>query len=527
MPRRSRKIDRTKTFASYFEEISPDTNISDKINVEKNSSADQMISLCWSEKNGIRPEDVSKCQKITYIFYCNKCDHEMEKSYASFMQNQECFYCTGRKLCDSDACDLCESKSFLSYLPPTIRWSEKNVLLPRNIFKGSGTNYIFVCNKCKHSFEASPKNISNGFGCPFCGNQKLCFNETCKTCKNKSFALHPNSIYLSVDNGISARQIFWGSGKKYKFDCNICHHSFYMEVRSVTRGSFCPYCSNMILCENSKCETCIEKSFASNPLCKYWSNENKKSPSQVFKYSCTKYKFICPECEQIYEATLGSISYGSWCYCVHNKTEAKLFDFLKSNLSVDVQTQAKFDWCKNKRHLPFDFLIEKFKIIIENDGRQHFLQIENWDRPDDTQKRDIYKMKCANFHNYSVIRISQEDVWNDKNNWQINLMDCIKKYDIPTNIYIGNKYNRPYTKFGSTYPLANNLVINRILCVSARIDDIIGNVYYRTIIDNKKINYMHIGKFQIMLLNNPYFLESLVSFIRYKNKKKRIQNKQY
>ena len=51
-------------------------------------------------------------------------------------------------------------------------------------------------------------------------------------------------------------------------------------------------------------------------------------------------------------------------------------------------------------------------------------------------------MKCANDHGYSVIRILQVDVSNDKNDWKNKLLDAIKKYDVPTNIFIGDVYTK-------------------------------------------------------------------------------------
>jgi hypothetical protein len=34
-----------------------------------------------------------------------------------------------------------------------------------------------------------------------------------------------------------------------------------------------------------------------------------------------------------------------------------------------------------------------------------------------TTKRDLYKMKCANDYVFSVIRILQDNVWNNKYEW--------------------------------------------------------------------------------------------------------------
>lgn len=131
-------------------------------------------------------------------------------------------------------------------------------------------------------------------------------------------------------------------------------------------------------------------------------------------------------------------------FCV-NKTEGKLFNWLQNNDYV-VEKSKRFEWCKNKRPLPYDFFIKKLNLIIELDGDQHFFRAGKWDSPKKTQKNDKYKTKCANKHGISVIRIYQPDVWFDKNDWETKLLKAIKKYKEPTNIYIGDVYKKSYDK---------------------------------------------------------------------------------
>ena len=112
-----------------------------------------------------------------------------------------------------------------------------------------------------------------------------------------------------------------------------------------------------------------------------------------------------------------------------HKTEAKILRELK-NTYPKLHHQFRIEWCKNnntKRLLPFDFCIEDYKLIIELDGIQHFKQVMNWKSPEDQHKRDIYKMKCANQNGYSIIRILQEDVIDDKYEWLLELKSNIEK----------------------------------------------------------------------------------------------------
>uniref|UniRef100_A0A6C0CBG3 Uncharacterized protein n=1 Tax=viral metagenome TaxID=1070528 RepID=A0A6C0CBG3_9ZZZZ len=498
------KISHEKSLASFFEEV--------LLN-------ERSIALSWSNKNVVGVGDISKWSKENYLFNCNKCKHSVVRSPYSLMKNQTCPYCNGRKLCDNDLCESCAKKSFLSSSKIKC-WSSQNTVSARNVSIRSGIKYIFNCDKCSHSFETSPDNIAHGWWCPFCANKKLCADESCEICKLKSFACHPMSEHWSSKNLLNPRQILKYTHEKYIFNCDKCGHSPIISIICVTlQNHFCPYCANQSLCDDLKCETCIEKTFIMHDKSKYWSDENDKLPSQVFKNSNIKYKFDCPNCNQIYIAAPYHVSNGKWCKCTINKTETKLKQFLKQKFTYDVRTQPTFSWCKNIKYLPFDFLIEKFKLFIEIDGRQHFVQVKNWGNPVETQKRDIYKMKQANFHGYSVIRIFQEDVWGNKNNWEMNLLDCIKKYDIPVNIYIGNKYTYPYTKIGSIYKQREDLADESVLCAIEFIDDIINNEYYRTIFDNNKIDHSQTQQFQKMLLKNPYFLKTLISFIRHMFKK--------
>lgn len=92
-----------------------------------------------------------------------------------------------------------------------------------------------------------------------------------------------------------------------------------------------------------------------------------------------------------------------------------------------LKRQYKVDWCKNIKHLPFDFVIEEGKVIIELDGKQHFEQIGNWLSPEKTRKNDIFKMKCANENGFSIIRILQKDVFKYNYDWLTELCENIKK----------------------------------------------------------------------------------------------------
>ena len=345
-------------------------------------------------------------------------------------------------------------RSFASHEKATF-WSEQNGdVKPRDIYKCSNkTKYWFDCDKCPHHFYITLNNITKNRWCPYCNNNRLCDNAKCDDCFKKSFAVHPKSQFWSDKNGdVKPRDVSYCNGNKYWFDCDKCKHTFDSSIYNITgkQSCWCPYCAIPLkrLCENNDCKYCFKKSFASHPNAKYWSEKNGDiKPRNVSKCNSKKYWFDC-ENHHNFDAALSHIVNGRWCPYCKNKTEQKLFDALKP-IYPTLVTQFKQDWCKNVKCLPFDFCIPEHNIIIELDGRQHFIQVSNWTSPEETFENDLFKEKCANDNGYSVIRLLQEDVFGDTYNWlrklQTEIENIINDNTIIHNIYICE--NGEYDKF--------------------------------------------------------------------------------
>lgn len=337
-------------------------------------------------------------------------------------------------------------------------FSKENGVDPRNLYKTSKLMYQFDCNKCGHIIFLSLQRVTRGLYCKYCVSKDLCDSPECQWCLNKSFLSHPYSKLWSPQNMISPRKVFKNSWKKYGFNCDKCNHLFFSTPANINHGNGkCSFCANRKLCTNFDCDTCNDKSFLSHPRAEFWSDENEEISRDVFLYSNKKFKFDCPECGKLYTSILCSVSYGYWCGCDKNKTETKLCDFLENNYT-QITRQKKFDWCKNIKHLPFDFYMKKYNLIIELDGNQHFKKVACWECSGiKARKNDIKKMKVANDNGYSVIRIYQPDVREDKNDWEKKLKKAIKKYaDVDDkdaevkNTYIGEIYD-DYPEYKSTY----------------------------------------------------------------------------
>ena len=406
------------------------------------SFASHPKSSCWSNKNEVSPIQLSKHCNKKFWFNCEECRHELHVSLNSISSGNWCKYCNAGQLCDLDNCNMCFEKSMASH-PIGKYWSCKNEISARYISKGSEKKCWFMCNECKHDYVAVPYSLTSDNHCSYCSNQKLCDNDDCMYCYNKSCASHKMKEEWSHLNDKTPRQVFLQSNKKIVFDCNKCKHQYSTSpTKCYNRDEGCSYCSNTHLCENVNCLTCFNKSFASHPRVRYLSNKNSINPRNIFKGSETKCIFNCDKCNLEFESRLYNVLSGYWCPFCKNKTEGKLWCFLQKEYS-NCRKQLRFDWCrysKTNNHMPIDFGLCDKKILIELDGEQHFTQVSNWNCPEETMAKDIEKINKIIENGYSIIHISQLDIWFDKYDWKTVLINAINDLNDaePTAIFISS-----------------------------------------------------------------------------------------
>ena len=190
---------------------------------------------------------IAKCSSIKYNFMCHECNHIFDKTPASIVgRNEWCPFCAQKKKCD-DSCDICFDNSFSTNKKSEYWNYEKNKINPDKISKCSGIKYWFDCPICKHTFDTSPLNISNGSWCPYCSipTKKICYDPQCNHCSSRSFSSHEKSGCWDYEkNIITPRQILAGTNEKYWFVCNICDHKFEIIIHSIySNGNWCSKCS--------------------------------------------------------------------------------------------------------------------------------------------------------------------------------------------------------------------------------------------------------------------------------------------
>jgi very-short-patch-repair endonuclease len=402
-------------------------------------------------KNGdITPKDVLPSSNKKYWFHCEDCGHDFEKILNNITSGSWCKYCTHVwKHCGDEECNYCYKKSFKSHEKAKFWHSTKNTVSPLYVAKSSGKKRWFKCNECGHDFNMSINHITQDSWCKYCTVRWThCGDKDCKYCFNRSFASHDKSKYWDAEkNNQDALQVAKTSGKKYWFKCEECNHSFKSRLSDISNGRWCGYCSlSWKHCGDEECEYCYKRSFKSHYRSNFFHKEknNGEDPLYIIKSKNKKYWFTCDDCGNDFKSSINSITNkDSWCKYCKNKTEKKLYKWLKDNVKHSIDYQKSFTWCKNdktQRVMPLDFVIEDLKLVIELDGDQHFKQISNWMSPEENQRRDKLKMTHCIKNRYKIIRLYQEDVLKDKNNWEKELSNSINDSIVITCLQSSKKY---------------------------------------------------------------------------------------
>jgi very-short-patch-repair endonuclease len=297
------------------------------------------------------------------------------------------------------------------------------------------TDVIIIC-KIHDDFCQNPTNHLNGSGCPLCAIEN---NSIVRTKTTEDFIIEAKQKHGEL----------YGYSKVVYVNCEtpvciICkiHDDFYQTPSAHLNNGGCNKCGILRTTQKNTKQQDI------------YIEDVKQVHGELYGYSKVVYVncvtpicIICKIHGDFYQTPNMHKNDKNGCpFCV-NKTEGKLYKMLQQSYPSTI-SQFKQEWCKKISYLPFDFCIQELKIIIELDGLQHFKQVSNWASPEEQFENDIYKQKCANENSYSVIRLLQEDVFNDSYDWHKELCEAIeniKNNNNTKNIYLCK--NNEYTSY--------------------------------------------------------------------------------
>lgn len=142
--------------------------------------------------------------------------------------------------------------------------------------------------------------------------------------------------------------------------------------------------------------------------------------SDEYVSSKSKITIICSKCGHVFCNNLHShLNKKNGCSkCRNSKGEKIIIDIL-DKYTITCESQKRFDGCRNKNPLPFDFYLPKYNICIEFDGEQHFVPwrrlVNNQDKLKKIQINDSIKTTYCINNNIKLIRIKYTEINNIEN----------------------------------------------------------------------------------------------------------------
>ena len=281
------------------------------------------------------------------------------------------------------------------------------------------------CYKHSLRFDVSPESHLKGKGCPLCEQEEIAMYE-----EGKNEAIQRRSEYRKIQaekrkrskeliQGRPPKNYTWESfinlakqihGDEYDYQfvekefvnvntpvTIICkrHGAFPQKPRKHMMGQGCPRCIGRLRTTESFIEEALE----------------------VHKghYTYDKVKYVNPEtpvtitCKIHGDFNMRPIKHlrGEGCpLCQTSKMELEIIAFLQSHLSTRMELQKQFTWLKVKQRLPLDIYLPEYKIAIECQGEQHFIEstlFEINESLGSRQERDRIKNELCKKHGIHIL----------------------------------------------------------------------------------------------------------------------------
>lgn len=325
-------------------------------------------------------------------------------------------------------------------------------------YNGANKKICIIC-PTHGEFWQTPNNHLHGQGCPLCSRCKQ--SSTIEDFIEKAKAVHGNKYdYSEVNYTNNSTKVciicpvhgeFWMTPNAHlsaKHNCPKCtHQSYKYSLKEFTQQIKAKY-PNIDICSTQYCSkndngificNCIdedgnkhgffEKKYIDAlrngcPKCGKYAKLNEKIFAEKankihngkYDYSKVKYvgneikvRVICPIHGEFLQTPHSHLR-GTGCpLCSkeNNINETSLYQYIKSNISIEVIREKKFEWLGRKS---LDIFIPQIKVAIEYQGEQHFEPIEFYggiNSYKETAARDVEKYNLCKENGIRLLYFSK------------------------------------------------------------------------------------------------------------------------
>lgn len=354
----------------------------------------QNCPICNRTKKLTIEEVKSYVENIGYELLSNEYKNNESKLKVRCDESHE-FYTTYGRLSQGKRCEICSRKKASQKRKFSLKYVKNYVesfgyeLLSEE-YKGCADKLKLRCPK-GHIFYKSFSKFKSGQRCTICSNKnrfdklKLSFDDV------KKYIMSFGYILLSEE--------YINNHSKLKIKCPN-NHIFNMAYNDFKSGRRCPTCANINTSNRMKHDYFYVKSYVEILGLKLLSKEYQNNYDEL--------KIKCDKGHVFYKSFSNLKSYPNCPLCNKKyKGEDYIADFLESN-SIKYISQYRFNDCKFKKKLSFDFYLPDYNILIEYDGRQHYEVVDHFGGFDgfvDTKIRDTVKNIYCKDNNIKLIRI--------------------------------------------------------------------------------------------------------------------------
>lgn len=255
-------------------------------------------------------------------------------------------------------------------------------------YKNSHTKISMYHKKCGSHFEITPNSFISGRGCLLCGHA----NAAKAQMKTKE------EVNNSFPDGITLVGEYTGVLKKAEVYCSICNNKYYIRPHDLIKRQQCPFCSGY----NRETTDTFKK---------YLIESTKGEYSLIGEYNKanTHVNMRHNTCGTEYLVTPHNFKHGRRCPKCRQSIGERLLANILTDEDITFIPQKKFEGCKDKNPLSYDFYLPDYNMLIEYQGEQHYHPVELFggSKKFDIQKRhDKFKREFANSNGIVLVEIS-------------------------------------------------------------------------------------------------------------------------
>lgn len=281
-------------------------------------------------------------------------------------------------------------------------------------YHGTNSKVKVRCNLCGWHVEVEAGHLLNrnyGTRCPLHGKGQRDSSSFQKLVNQKQ------------DNQYTLLSEYVNSRVKVKIKCNKCGVEFYAWPEGLLNVRIGKNCNH----KKSNHRSRFNFEQASKQL-----NEISNGKIKLVHFSGMKYvaTFKCCKCENVWRTTASNVfNHLSGCpTCFSSKGEKAIGEYLKKH-HMAFQGQFRLVTCKDKKTLPFDFVVfnrdGSLNSLIEYQGYQHFINPFQYKKNDfinkesvlKTQKHDAMKLSFCKKHGIQLIHIDHPQTTSKSNKY--------------------------------------------------------------------------------------------------------------